>query len=91
MQYRVLIHPRAARHLERLHRGLRERVIARLVALGHDPRPRGIRQLKPSLYRLRVGDYRVVYTVDDDTILVLVLVVLPRKEVYRFLKGIGIL
>jgi mRNA interferase RelE/StbE len=74
---------RAAKDLERLPRALRERVVARLVALEDVPRPDGIKQPKPSLYRLRVGDHRVIYSVEDERILVLVLGVLPRRDVYR--------
>jgi mRNA interferase RelE/StbE len=91
MKYRVELTSPAARDLDRLPRGLRERVVARLVALEDVPRPDGIRQLKPSLYRLRVGDYRVVYSVEDKAILVLVLGVLPRKDVYRWLRRKGVL
>ena len=91
MKYRVELTSHAERDLVRLPRGLRERVVARLVALAVVPRPDGIRQLRPSLYRMRVGEHRVVYSVEDRTMFVDVLRVLPRKDVYRLLKRMGIL
>ena len=91
MKYRVELTALAEKDLDRLQRRLRERVVTRILALASVPRPDGRKQLKPGMYRLRVGDYRVVYSVDDDASLVVVSRVLPRKDVYRWLRRIGIL
>jgi len=57
----------------------------RLLALADNPRPRGAKALAGPLvghYRLRVGDYRIVYTIEDDRLLVIVVRVGPRHSVY---------
>jgi mRNA interferase RelE/StbE len=91
MTYRIDITPAAARQLERLPRDLRRRVDTRILALAHDPRPAGVRQLDRGLYRVRVGSYRVAYGVHDERIIVFVLAIGHRKEIYRFMRRIGLL
>ncbi|MBI4321529.1 MAG: type II toxin-antitoxin system RelE/ParE family toxin [Chloroflexi bacterium] len=62
-----------------------KRIQAAIVALAQNPRPPGCKKLRaqPPLYRIRVGDYRVVYDVDDQAQTVLVLHIKHRKHVYR--------
>jgi len=60
------------REIERLPRPDRDRVIAAIQSLADTPRPHGIKQLGPSIYRLRAGNYRVIYQVLDDERLVLI-------------------
>ncbi|TAM60824.1 type II toxin-antitoxin system RelE/ParE family toxin [bacterium] len=63
-----------------------QRRIARVIdALASNPRPRGHQKLEGggSMLRIRVGSYRVIYDIDDDTLLVLVLKIGHRREVYR--------
>lgn len=64
---------------------MRRRIIAKAERLAENPRPRGVKPLVGSAgeFRLRVGDYRVIYEVTDATQCVLVLAVGPRKDVYR--------
>ena len=59
--------------------------MARIEALGTDPRPRGRQELSASddLYRIRSGDYRIIYQVQDDRLVVLVIRVGHRRDVYR--------
>lgn len=61
------------------------RIAATIDALAGDPRPSGCRKLAGTdrLYRVRVGDYRVVYEIHDDRLLVLVIKLGHRREVYR--------
>ena len=61
------------------------RVDARILALAEDPRPPGAKRLAGSegLHRIRVGDYRVVYAIEDDVLLVLVVRIGHRRDVYR--------
>ena len=85
MAYRIEIKPSAADALVRIpqpHRGRIERKVDRLA---DNPRPGGAKALKggPSLYRIRVGDYRVVYQVQDAALLVLVVRIGSRGDVYR--------
>jgi mRNA interferase RelE/StbE len=86
--YRVEARPRVRRDLRKLGEAARNDVLSAMQALAHDPRPAGVRPLKghrPWL-RIRVGDYRVIYAVDDREQLVTVAVVGPRRDVYRNLS-----
>ena len=56
---------RVQRELDALQGVDYERVMARLRALVRDPRPRGCEKIHDSIYRVRVGDYRIVYLIDD--------------------------
>ncbi len=58
---------------------------AKLRALAEDPRPRGCKKLagREDIWRVRVGDYRVLYQILDDALLVLVVRVRHRKDVYE--------
>ncbi len=60
-------------------------IISRVERLAEHPRPRGVKKLVGGTgeLRIRVGDYRVIYTVDDGVLLVLVLEIGPRKDIYR--------
>jgi mRNA interferase RelE/StbE len=75
----------ASRSLKQLERGTQARITARILALADDPYPPGTRKIKGEqhAYRIRVGDYRVVYDVLEDAVVVLVLRIGHRKDVYR--------
>jgi mRNA interferase RelE/StbE len=80
----VLIKPSAAKELERIPLKDRRRVVRRISALADDPRPPGSEKLTADdAYRLRQGSYRVLYTIDDDILTVVVIKVGDRKDVYR--------
>ena len=84
--YRVLIKPSAAREIEAVDQKKdRQRIVARILALAKDPRPAGCEKLagQSARYRVRVGRYRVVYSIADDQLRVLVVRVADRKDVYR--------
>ena len=63
----------------------RGRVAEAIWALGEDPRPRGAKKLagQRDRYRVRAGDYRVIYEVHDKALIVLIVKVSHRREVYR--------
>ena len=71
---------RVEREIERLPRPDRDRVINAIQSLADAPRPYGIKQLSPGIYRLRVGNYRVIYRVLDEERLVIVGRVCRRSE-----------
>jgi mRNA interferase RelE/StbE len=75
----------AERDLRRLPRALFERVNERILALRDDSRPPGARKLAGALegWQVRVGDYRILYQVDDDAQTVTIVRVKGRREVYR--------
>jgi mRNA interferase RelE/StbE len=86
VSYRVLIDWRAARNLAKLPKSVVERVDAAVAQLSENPRPRGVKMLRGRLkegWRIRVGEYRVLYRIDDDRREVLVYEIGHRRDVYR--------
>ena len=84
MPYHVLVKRSAEKELDALSTSLRERIARRLLTLEENPRPQGVTKLQgQESYRLRTGDYRVLYTIDDRTRQVTVYAVGHRREVYR--------
>ena len=83
--YRVFLERAAERDLRRLPARLRNRIIAAIQALADEPRPTGCRKLTGSDrdWRIRLGDYRIVYEIDDRPKEVRVNRVRHRREVYR--------
>ena len=83
--YALLIKRCAERDLRRLPRVLFERVNERILSLRDDPRPHGVRKLSGALegWRVRVGDYRILYQIDDEAQTVTIVRVRHRREVYR--------
>jgi mRNA interferase RelE/StbE len=81
--YRVVILPAAERQLGRIDSGPRRRIDAAILALTEDPRPHGCRKMSGSEeYRIRVGDYRVLYEIEDDVLRVFIVKVGHRRDVY---------
>lgn len=82
--YKVEIVTSARKELGSLRDPLLKRIVAALSALSGEPRPRGCKKLvgSDSNYRLRVGDYRIVYQIDDSSRSVTVFRIRHRKEVY---------
>ena len=84
--YRIEIDRDAQKWLARLTDGkLRQRLVAAIDRLALNPRPAGVKKLKgfDHRYRVRVGDCRIIYEVRDRMLLVLVLDVGDRKDIYR--------
>ena len=85
MAYQVLLRPAAGRDLARLPSDIGSRLTDVLFALEKDPRPPGITKLTGSanLWRVRVGDYRILFEIDDSAQTVLVLRIAHRRDAYR--------
>ena len=83
-KYSVELKVSARKELERLPAKLIERIFPKLEGLASEPRPAGCKKLKGGQreWRIRVGDYRVVYTIDDEKMLVSVMRIRHRSEVY---------
>jgi mRNA interferase RelE/StbE len=82
--YRPLIKPSAVKELEALPAKDRRRIVPRIEGLASEPRPHGCEKLSGlEQYRVRQGDYRVVYGVDDDARVVIVVKIGHRRDVYR--------
>jgi mRNA interferase RelE/StbE len=82
--YSVLIKRSAAKELEAVPRKDREKLASKIQGLATNPRPPGSEKLAgDDKYRIRHGNYRVLYEIDDATIVVVVVRVAHRREVYR--------
>lgn len=84
MSYRVEFTTAAARQLKKLPRSARDRVLDAIAALEFDPRPHGAKKLvgEQTAWRVRVGDYRVIYDVLDAELLVTVVRAGHRRDIY---------
>ena len=85
MSYRVELTAAAARQVRKLPRLARDRVLDAIEDLGDDPRPHGAKKLvgEQTAWRIRIGDYRVVYDVFDSELTVTVVRAAHRREVYE--------
>ena len=84
-RYTVRLTRRAAKELAKLPRRVQERIATAVDGLQADPRPAGVTKLsgEENLYRIRVGDYRVIYDIQEAVLIVLVVRVGHRRDVYR--------
>ncbi|HRV59690.1 MAG TPA: type II toxin-antitoxin system RelE/ParE family toxin [Solirubrobacterales bacterium] len=83
-RYRIELRPAALRSLRKLDPQIRGRVQGAIALLADDPRPPSAKKLKGrEAFRVRVGDYRVIYTVEDDVLLVVVVTLGHRRDVYE--------
>ena len=85
MTYRISLAPAAARQLRKFEPPVRRRIQAVLELLASEPRPRSATQLVGGSgeWRVRTGDYRIIYEIHDDQLLLLVLRMGHRREVYE--------
>jgi len=83
--YRVVIKPSAVKEIEAVgSRKDRRRIVARIQAIAENPRPHGCQKLSGAeKYWVRCGKYRIVYSIEDDVLVVIVVKVGHRKDVYR--------
>ena len=86
-RYSVTIKPSAAKELESIPKKTIRQMVSRIHGLAEDPRPHGVEKLSgEERYRLRQGDYRVVYSIDDEMGVIDVVKVGHRREVYRSVR-----
>ncbi|MFN9229233.1 MAG: type II toxin-antitoxin system RelE family toxin [Pseudanabaena sp.] len=85
MSYEVQILPKAARQLKALAVKVRQDISLTIQSLANEPRPIGVTKLsgEKDIYRVRVGNYRVLYRIVDKVLVVVVVSVGHRREVYR--------
>lgn len=84
MSYTVLIERRALKQLKRIPPPHHERIKKAVRALSEDPRPADAAKLTGrSAWRIRIGEYRVIYEINDEDDSILVVVLGPRGEVYK--------
>lgn len=85
MTYHIEFTSAAARHIKKLHRPVRDKILDAIVQLANEPRPHGSRKLvgEEIAWRIRVGDYRVIYEILDETLTITVVRAAHRREVYE--------
>jgi len=85
MNYRLILKPSAEKQLEHLTAAIQRRIVEKLATIEAEPRGAGSVKLAGgrNCYRVRVGDYRIVYEVDDARKTVFVTIIAHRREVYR--------
>jgi len=85
MPYTILLAPPAERQLKAFAPAIQKRLVKRLKTLRDNPRPQGVKKLagEDNLYRIREGDYRIIYTIADKQLIVLVVKIGDRKEIYH--------
>ena len=82
--YRIDFRPAALRELRKVDRSMQPRIQGVIALLAQDPRPPASRPLRGrDGYRLRVGDYRILYKIDDGVLLIVVVTIGHRRDVYR--------
>ena len=83
--YRIEFTSAAARQVRKLDRPVRTRLLDAIETLASSPRPDGVKKLASTenAWRIRVGDYRIIYSIEDDVLVVTVVRVAHRREAYR--------
>jgi mRNA interferase RelE/StbE len=85
MIYQIRFAPRAERDFKSLSHQIQSRVEKKIQNLAENPFPSGVKKLigEENLYRIRVGDHRIVYTIESGKLIVLIVTIKHRREVYR--------
>ena len=89
MAYELKLHRDVEKQLRRIPKKQQERLVETMRSFRNDPRPHGCEHLQDALYRFRVGEYRIIYAIFDDEIVVVVCKVDRRSErTYRNLENL---
>ena len=90
MRYKVELKPATVKHLSKLEKKFQVQVRDKIDSLAKDPRPDGAIKLSgvKDLYRLTSGNFRIIYQVSDDKLLVLVVKIGDRKDIYKNLADL---
>ena len=84
VNYKILIKPSAVKELNKIPKKELSKITDKINSLSQDPRPSGCEKLAvQNAYRIRQGSYRIIYIIEDDKLVVLVIKVGHRRDVYR--------
>lgn len=85
MAYEIIIKPSVEKLFAKLEKSQQIKIIKAVENLAINPRPQGFKKLKSiaELYRIRVGDYRIIYCIDDNILTITVVKIGHRKEIYK--------
>lgn len=88
MPYQIELKPAAIKGLRGLPKSIQKQISSKIDSLANDPFPTKAKKLEGSekIYRLRVGDYRILYQIQKRVLLILVISIGHRKEIYKHLK-----
>jgi mRNA interferase RelE/StbE len=85
--YKIVFNKRYLKDLEKIPRHAQKHIREKMAELAFNPRPEGCKKLQGSkdepLYRIRSGDYRIIYSIQDDVLLVLIIEVGHRRNIYQ--------
>lgn len=83
--WQIVVRRKAKRVLVRLPVDLQDRMVQAIDSLAQNPRPSQSKRLKGTedLYRIRVGSWRIIYTIQDEQLLILIITIAPRGQVYK--------
>jgi mRNA interferase RelE/StbE len=82
--YKIFIKRSAAKEIEKISKSHRKRIVSKIQDLSREPRPPGVKKLSgEEKYRIRQGEYRILYNIDDSIITITVVKVGNRNDVYR--------
>lgn len=85
MKYTIIIDRQALKYLSKLSAKLKSQIKSKIDGLAENPRPHGYKELKggKGYFRIRSGDYRIIYKISDEILIVTVLEIGDRREIYR--------
>ena len=85
MKYTIVIDRKAFKYLSKLPVRLKSQIKRKIDNLAENPRPQGYKELKGAkgYFRIRSGDYRIIYKIADDILIITVLEIGDRREIYR--------
>ena len=85
MSYSIEFKPAALRQLRRISKENQKQIGQKIESLKQNPLPDGVKKLTGSnnLFRVRIGDYRIIYTIESEKFIVLIIAVGHRREIYR--------
>jgi len=85
--YSIVIEQKARKTLKKLPHKIRSRITQSIAGLKTNPRPFGYKKLKNNdYYRIRIGDYRIIYSIKEHEIKIFIIYIGHRKDIYRFLE-----
>lgn len=84
MRYQVILPKSVQKELDRLSDDIANRILVRLTELETNPRPADVKKLKGrSAWRIRIGDYRVIYEIHDRVLQIVIITIGHRRDIYR--------
>jgi len=84
LEYKIFIEKSAQKALAKIIKNEQDRIIGAIQSLSENPRPVGVKKLSGrEAWRIRVGNYRVIYEIHDDKLVIVVITIGHRKEIYR--------